>query len=755
MDPYKILTKFLHAHDKPEIQKAYLRNETHPRRQTMRKRSTWFGMTGILVLAVLLGAFSQSGEDLFQKALRLERNEGKLMEAIQLYNKVVAAEGNETLAAQAQLRIGLCFEKMGKKSIQQAQEAFQKVIDNFPGQMDVVKVAKEKLSLLLKPQTAAEKTDHGFKMNPIWSEQDMKKLPGEGAGIGDPRPSPDGQYTAFIDWNSDVGELFIYQAAAGKVKNLTQHRAPEERTAHVIDSRWSRDGLRLAYYWENDEENYVDLRVIGLKDTKPRTLYRGSYAEGWMSPLDWSPDGKNILALMHEDIIQFVLVPLDGGDHHIIKTFTDLGPGSNPSSGLFSPDGRYIAYNSRPDKESSSHDVFLFDLDSGQETAVAPHPSHDYLLDWAPDGGSLVFASDRAGTVDCWTIPVHNGKATGKPSLAIRNIGYIKPLGMTREGTLYFDRSPGSVINIYTAAFDPQSGQAESPPEILPLPFEGRNVFPDWSPDGSTLAYISMRMPPGRRVLCLYSPDSGRIREMPFRHMLSDPKWSSDGRFLFAMARDASKIYRIDRETTIIQTLVEGDVYSPSISPDMNFLYYGSQDEKTNEYFLMRRELKTGRDQEIYRNPWVMSDLELSPDGRRVAVMLSEKPYGPVPSGTKNKNILGVIPSSGGEIHTIHEFIHPAGSGLVAIDWSPDGRYIVFSKLKQKESMAAGAVFRPWQLWRVPADGGQAEYLGLECRRFRSLSVHPDGHRVAFFSHGTEGPQPPSFWLVENFLPKK
>jgi hypothetical protein len=39
--------------------------------------------------------------------------------------------------------------------------------------------------------------------------------------------------------------------------------------------------------------------------------------------------------------------------------------------------------------------------------------------------------------------------------------------------------------------------------------------------------------------------------------------------------------------------------------------------------------------------------------------------------------------------------------------------------------------------------------------RFRSLSVHPDGHRIAFFSHGTEGPQPPSFWLVENLLPKK
>jgi Tol biopolymer transport system component len=719
---------------------------------------------GVLFLAVsvgliLLASAQQSAEEFYEEAVFKKDADGDIEGAIKIFREIVERFPDDVeIAAKAQLQIGLCYEKLGRKTIKQAQEAYQKVLDNYPSQSDEVKIAREKLAALLKPRPEADANGQSYRMNPIWSERDMKKLPGEGTGIGDPRPSPDGQYTAFIDWNSGVGELFIYQAAAGKVKNLTEHRAPGERKAHVYDSRWSRDGRRLAYYWENDEENYVDLRVIGLKDTKPHTLYRGSYAEGWMPPRDWSPDGKNILALMRGNITQFVLVPLKGGAHHIVKTFTDLEPGNNPGGGLFSPDGRYIAYDSQQDKESVSHDIFLLTLESGQEWAVASHPSHDYLLGWAPDGGSLVFASDRAGTVDCWTIPVHNGKATGKPSVAIKNIGFIKPLGVTDEGTLYFDRNPGGMaFNIYTAAFDPESGQAESPPEIIPLPFEGRNVFPEWSPDGSTLAYISMRMPPGRRLLCLYSPDSGRIREMPFRQLLSDPSWSPDGRFLFAMARDASKIFRIDRETTNVQTLVEGDgVYSPAISPDMNFLFYATtHDKKTQNVCIMKKDLKTGGELEIYRTPWIISDLELSPDGRRVAVMLSEKPYGPVPSGAKNKNILGVIPSSGGEINTLHEFIHPAGSGLVAVDWSPDGRYIVFSRIKTDVLQEKEPAFGPWQLWRVPAEGGQAEYLGLECRRFRSLSVHPDGHRVAFFSHGTEGPQPPSFWLVENFLPKE
>jgi Tol biopolymer transport system component len=714
---------------------------------------------GILLLAlslclILAPGAQQSAEEMYEAAVFKKDADGDMIGAIKIFREIVERfQDNVGIAAKAQLQIGICFEKMGQKNVKQAQEAFQKVLDNYPAQSEEVKIAREKLAALLKPRPEAVADVQSSRMNPIWSERDMKKLPGGGTGIENPRPSPDGKCIAFIDWNSGFGNLYVQETASGKITCLTEPRPLKESKAHAYDSRWSRDSRRLAYIWENDEENYVDLRVVGLAEPKPRMLYRGSYAEGWMIPMDWSPDGKNILALMDANVFSLGLVSMDDGGHHIIKTFE---PSDNPGGGLFSPDGRFIAFDSQQDKGDVCHDIHLLSLDSGRERVVASHPSHDYLLGWAPDGSSLVFASDRTGTVDCWTIPVHNGKATGKPSLAIKNIGFIKPLGMTREGTLYFDRSPGTVVNIYTAAFDPESGQAESQPEILPLPFEGRNIFPDWSPDGSTLAYVSLRMPPGRRLLCLYSTDSGKIREMPFRQMLSDPKWSRDSRFLFVRAQDSSQIFRIDVEITDIQKLVEGDdVYFPTASPDMNFLFYASYEKKSQNRYIMKRDLKTRRDLEIYRTSWILTDFELSPDGRRVAVMLSEKPYGPVPSGEKSNNILGVLPSSGGDLKTLHEFIHPAGSGLVAIDWSPDGRYILFSRIKAEVLKEEEPAFGPWQLWRVPADGGQAENLGLECRRFRSLSVHPDGHRITFFSHGTEGPQPPSFWLVENFLPKE
>lgn len=704
-------------------------------------------------LAAFDGVFAQqNGYDQFQKALAKERGEGDLEGAIALYLKVVEEAKDEALAAKAQYRIGLCYEKLGK---QEAQKAFQKVIDNYPTQHETVKAAREKLSSLLKPQYSAEKANSGFNMHPIWSDRELKRLPDKGIGIGNPRPSPDGKYISFIDWSSGFGDLYIQEKTGGNLKCLTKRSTDTESMANAYDSRWSLDGRFLAYIWENDEKNYVDLRVIGLTDVKPRMLLRGSYAEGWISPLDWSPDGKNILAKVNGDNkIQFGLVPLDGGALQIIKTFPDLEPGNSPGGGLFSLDGRYIAYDSQQGKDVVNHDVYLLDIESRKERVVAPHPSHDYLLGWSPGDDTLVFASDRAGTVDLWTISVQDGQPAGKPSLAIKNMGFIDPLGITDEGTLYFNRnSDGISMNIYTAAFDPDSGLPESPPEKLALPYEGGNIFPDWSPDGRTLAYVSRRKPPGRGILCLYSNGSGRIREISFPHMISDPCWSKDSRYLFVIDWNAHNIFRIDIETANIQTLIEGeDVYSPAISPDMNFLFYASRDKKAQNTCIMKKDLKSGSEMEIYRTSWIISDLELSPSGRRVAVVLSEKPYGPGPSG-ESKNILGIIPSSGGDINTVHEFVQPAGSGLVEIAWSPDGRHIIFSKSESDLSQEEWPEL--WELWRVPAEGGEAQDLGLKMKRFRSLSIHPDGHQIAFFSHGSGDKQPPSFWVIENFLPKE
>ena len=57
---------------------------------------------------------------------------------------------------------------------------------------------------------------------------------------------------------------------------------------------------------------------------------------------------------------------------------------------------------------------------------------------------------------------------------------------------------------------------------------------------------------------------------------------------------------------------------------------------------------------------------------------------------------------------------------------------------------------RKGEVWRIPSQGGQAQSLGIPSHtRSATISVHPDGRRIAF----TDGELVPEVWVMENFLP--
>ncbi|MCJ7488382.1 MAG: hypothetical protein MUQ25_19765 [Candidatus Aminicenantes bacterium] len=76
-------------------------------------------------------------------------------------------------------------------------------------------------------------------------------------------------------------------------------------------------------------------------------------------------------------------------------------------------------------------------------------------------------------------------------------------------------------------------------------------------------------------------------------------------------------------------------------------------------------------------------------------------------------------------------------------DWT-DGRYVVFFKgVKGKDGQ--------WQLWRVAAEGGEPQRLGLNVtgQLTGALRLHPDGRRVAIADVKVNL----EVWVMENFLP--
>ena len=118
----------------------------------------------IFLSCVLLSASSllaSSVEETYQAALTQEKGEGNLEEAIRLYQQVIKAhekgEADESMAARAQLRIGVCQEKLG---LAQARQTYEAVRDKYPDQPQVGAEAARRLGSTHQREAVIEEPSH-------------------------------------------------------------------------------------------------------------------------------------------------------------------------------------------------------------------------------------------------------------------------------------------------------------------------------------------------------------------------------------------------------------------------------------------------------------------------------------------------------------------------------------------------------------------------------------------------------------------
>jgi hypothetical protein len=106
----------------------------------------------VIAAAVLGGAApmrAQTAPDLLQKGIYLQETMGDLDGAIKAYRQVAQlAQGSRPSAAQALYRLGVCLGKKNQEA--EAAQTFQKVIDEYPEQTDVVEKARALLPSGLK-----------------------------------------------------------------------------------------------------------------------------------------------------------------------------------------------------------------------------------------------------------------------------------------------------------------------------------------------------------------------------------------------------------------------------------------------------------------------------------------------------------------------------------------------------------------------------------------------------------------------------
>lgn len=647
----------------------------------------------------------QTAGELFEKALYMEEAQGDLQKAIELYQKILKQyPDNREVAAKAQLHIGLCFEKLG---LNEAQKAFQKVIENYPEQAEAVKVAKEKLSILLKAQSLVAKGDKEFKIRKIWEGPDF----GYGGAV-----SPDGKYISYTGYN---GNLAVWEIETGKKRLLTSN---PDISAWVNYSIFSPDGTQIAFDWQVWD---TELRIIGLDGSNPRTLTRNK----WIQPTDWSPDGNHILALVTgvDGTNQIALVSVSDGAINILKTL-DRRYTEKMS---FSPDGRYVAYDFPQQADSKDRDIFLLETDGSRETRLVDHLANDSVIGWTPDGKGFLFLSNRTGSVGLWIIQVADGQPLGQPELIKQDIGSIHPVGLIKKGAFFYGTST-RMESVYVANIEPTTYKVIGNPTPLSQRIVVTNFAPDWSPDGKFLAYRSERLSgfAGSRsvIISIRSLDTGEERE------LSPPsisgfyliKWSPDGQSFLLNGGVV-----VDAQTGKITATVPNG-YWGSWSPDGKTIFYAKNDVFNKSRPLVARDLKSGEDK-VLVSGFVGFGAAVSPNGERLAFSsLSGENY--------ELSTLYILSLKEDKSREIFRLKTPEDFGPMA--WSPDEGRILFVRRNFQKNK--------FEIWQIPVEGGQPQNLGLSTTSMSPISIHPDGKRIAY----SFGQPKAEMWVMENFLPE-
>lgn len=336
----------------------------------------------------------------------------------------------------------------------------------------------------------------------------------------EPKFSPDGRSVAFASDRDNAGRIEVVDTTTGARRALTR------QDRNVAMPTWSADGRQVAYVAE-----YGSIEVVDIGTGETRTLLTGPADAALYAP-SFDPDGRRLAyvrvtgaraELMVDDRVLsvdedvFPLAPvwlsagellytadgricrrrLDGGGRstvpftasvevrrvdHAKRKGPDLtGDGPQDVLGIadpaLSPDGRKIAFRA----------LNALWLRTGAERPVkiVADGYFNSSPDWAPDGRSLVYVSDRAGTANLWRYDVAKGaseRLTDLPNaqLAPRwspdgsRIAYQDESGATWVLTL----ADGSVTQVVPALYQPGP--------------------PAWSPNGRILA-LAAAAPYSRR----------------------------------------------------------------------------------------------------------------------------------------------------------------------------------------------------------------------------------------------------------------
>jgi len=202
-----------------------------------------------------------------------------------------------------------------------------------------------------------------------------------------PDISPDGKQIAF----SYLGDIWTVEAIGGVARPITMHEAHDAAPVYSPDGRW------LAF--ASNRHGQYDVFVSPSYGGKAKRL---TFDSAHDIPVSWTPDGKNVIftstrATSFPGGPELYSIPVEGDQERKL-------PFEEAKDAAFSPTGNAVAFVRGPGiwyrkgyRGSSNDDVWLATADGSAVRRVSDFPGQDFAPMFSPDGKRLYYVSEIHG----------------------------------------------------------------------------------------------------------------------------------------------------------------------------------------------------------------------------------------------------------------------------------------------------------------------------------------------------------------------
>jgi Tol biopolymer transport system component/DNA-binding winged helix-turn-helix (wHTH) protein len=381
---------------------------------------------------------------------------------------------------------------------------------------------------------------------------------------GDPAMSPDGRRIAFVQreaGDTATADIYVRDFADGRVTRVTTDAASDRMPA------WSPDGSRLAFVRTTATTCNIVIRDLASQMETPLARCGNEHDPR----VAWTVDGRALLT-SH--------VPGRGSTSLWRIARLDVSTGAtrmvtDPPMGIVgdhsprvSPDGRHVAFIRRA--TGSVSDLFVAAIDGTQTRRLTFDEADLTGSDWAADGKSIVYSSDRAGGYSLWRVSI----AGTTPVLLAGGAARMKHPVVDRAGRRVVYENWNYEINLWQVH---RGANSEMP---VTRTSELWNLYPQVSPDGERIAYVSTES--GSHQLWIADRDGSNARQMTTAPggAVTFPRWSPDGRRVLYLARGQGgvDIHYVEVTSGVITAVTASGVneVAPAWNHDGTRIFFGA-----------------------------------------------------------------------------------------------------------------------------------------------------------------------------------